>query len=76
MKTQVKAIRIVQGITTEYTAEDCKILNKIAKLLIKFGAVSSERLGKITGYQGRTINWALWHLEAEETPAQLFILRG
>jgi len=74
MKQAIKAIRIVHGITTEYNQNDCNILNTIAKLLIKHGAISSERLQGITGFQSITVGWALWHLEAKESKAQLWTL--
>jgi hypothetical protein len=76
MIPKIKAVRIVHGVTTEYTENDCKILNTIANLIIKHGAISLERLQGITGYWDRTISWAMWHLEAVETPAQLWILPG
>jgi hypothetical protein len=76
MKHPIKAERIVHGVKTEYDQFDCRILNKIAKLVIHYGAISFERLQGITQYQARTIHWAMWHLEAIETPAQLWILPG
>lgn len=76
MKDRIKAVRLVHGIRTEYYEVDCKILNRIAKLLIQHGAISSERLQTITKFGTLTVNWALWHLEAVETPAQLWILPG
>lgn len=76
MKHQIKAIRLVHGVTTEYTAEDCKILNTVARLIIKHGAISYERLKALTGYEAITIHWALWHLEAETGTAQLWVLPG
>ncbi len=66
MKQPIKAVRIVHGVRTEYDQFDCRILNKIAKLVIHYGAISFERLQSITKYQGLTIHWALWHLEATE----------
>jgi hypothetical protein len=76
MKHPIKAARIVHGIVTEYTENDCKILNKVARLIIKYGAISLERLQRITKYEPITIHWALWHLEAETGTAQLWILPG
>lgn len=76
MKHKVKAIRFVHGVTTEYTVNDCKILNKVAKLIIKYGAISLERLEGITDYQPRTIQWAFFHLEAIETGSGLWVLPG
>ena len=76
MKHRIKAVRIVHGIRTEYLEVDCKLLNKIANTIIKYGAISFERLQKITKLETLTIAWALWHLEAVETPAELWILPG
>jgi hypothetical protein len=73
---KVKAVRIAHGIRTEYIEADCKFLNKIANTIIKYGAISFERLQKITKLETRTICWALWHLEAIETAAELYILPG
>ena len=74
MNNAIKAVRNVLDICTEYTAQDCKILNRVAKLIIKHGAVSLERLTKLTKLATREICWALWHLGAIETPAQLWLL--
>jgi hypothetical protein len=76
MKHPIKAIRSVHGINTYYRELDCKILNKVAKLIIKFGAISTERLVKLTKYDPITVGWALWHLEAFTGSAQLWILPG
>ncbi len=66
MKYSIKAVRSAYGVKTEYDQFDCKILNKVAKLIIKYGAISVERLQGITQYQSRTVRWALFHLEALE----------
>lgn len=76
MKPAIKAVRIVHGSVTEYNAEDCKILNTVIALIIEHGGISAERLQGITGYWDRTISWALWHIDAVYTPAQLWILPG
>jgi hypothetical protein len=70
----IKAVRIVHGVRTEYNALDCKILNKVAKLLIKFGAISTERLVKLTKLQTNSVLWALWHLEAVTCSLELWLL--
>jgi len=76
MNNAVKAVRITHGVVTEYTAFDCKILNKVAALIIKFGAISAERLAKLSKFQMRTVLWALWHLGCEETTMQLWVMPG
>lgn len=76
MEHKIKAIRLVHGVTTEYNNLDCKILNMVARLIIKYGAISFERLKTVSGLPDIAIHWALWHLEAETGTAQLWILPG
>jgi hypothetical protein len=58
------------------TAEDCKYLNKVAALLVKFGAASVERLAKVSKLQTCTVQWALFQLDAECGSAELHYLPG
>jgi hypothetical protein len=58
------------------TAEDCKYLNKVAALLVKFGAASVERLAKVGRLETHTVQWALYHLEAGSGSAELYYLPG
>jgi predicted transcriptional regulator len=57
-----------------YNAVDCIVLNKVVKQVIKHGAISVERLQKITKISEREIHWALHHLEAKRTSADLYVL--
>lgn len=59
MKHPIKAIRSVHGVNTYYRELDCKILNKIAKLIIKHGAISYERLKALNCLINAYLNWAV-----------------
>ena len=76
MNNAARAVRFAHNIATELTALDCKILNKVAALIIKYGAISAERVATLTKFSSITVGWALFQLEAVETSMQLFILPG
>ncbi len=59
-----------------WTAEDCKYLNKVAALVVKFGAASVERLAKVAKLETHTVQWALFQLDAECGTAELYYLPG
>lgn len=58
---------------TPYTARDVRDLNRAAKLLAKHGALSVERLAKLTGMGTLGAAWAFLHIGAVGTPSGLFM---
>ncbi len=48
------------------SADDCKVMNRVAAKLIKFGAASEERIAKTSRLDSHSVAWALWHLRAEQ----------
>lgn len=56
------------------TTADCKILNKVAAALIKFGAASVERLAASCKLETISIRWALCWLGAGSGSAELYYL--
>jgi len=58
---------------TPYSARDIRDLNRAAKLLAKHGALSPERLAKITRQSTLSASWCLFHIGAVWTAAGLFV---
>lgn len=57
-----------------YTARDAKFINKVAALVIKYGAVSVERAARLLNESEFSVMYAFWHLDAKKTSSGLYVL--
>lgn len=57
---------------TPYSARDIRDLNRAAKLLSKHGALSVERLAKLSGMWTLGAAWAFFHIGATLTSSGLY----
>lgn len=66
-----KAVRTIDG--SPLTRCEVRDLNRSAKLMAKYGAISAERLAKLTRQSLRSALWCLLYIGAVPTASGLYV---